>query len=105
MTLYNLLTDTMDSDTGANPWADEALKATAYNHFGFDTDEELKAMEARATEAFYAYANEVGDANMSITWADHLSRNAYYPRIVLAARARTRLRARIAARRAAALAG
>lgn len=93
--LYNFHTDMADDGSTPNPWADDALKADAYTHFGFDTDEELTAMERRAVTAFYAAL----DAGSSVVWLDHCSRAIYYPRIVLAARRRDALRARLAAKR------
>jgi hypothetical protein len=95
--LYNFITDMADDGSTPNPWADDRLKQDAYNHFGFDTDEELEAMQRNAeTEYFKAL-----DAGSSTVWLDHCSRAIYYPRIVLAARRRDALRKRIAARKAA----
>lgn len=100
MTFYNRLTDNDDTND-RNPWADKELLATALQHWGFDTDEELAAATLAADKAVYAYADAVGDDNISVIWMDHLSRCFYYPAVVQNHRAKARLRARIAARRSA----
>lgn len=102
-TFYNRLTDNDDTND-RNPWADPQLLADALQHWGFDTDEELRAMELRTEKAIYDYVREVGEDNVSVIWMDHLSRSYYYAALVLQHRAKARLRARIAARRAEALA-